>query len=933
MKQFLRKGLSVLVSALLLLGVFSGAGAARISETEPCPSDTKGNTRGVFSGTCGNELTWSLDTDTGVLEISGSGEMYNYYATYSSAGPGSTAPWYKQYKQYITSVLIDEGVSSIGDNAFGGLSRLASISIPESVSYLGIAAFYYCGSLASVSIPNNVTSVGVRTFYECTSLSTVLLSNGITDIGNYAFYNCHSLLELSIPDGVTVIGESAFQGCSSLSILAIPDTVEQIGSCAFCDCSALRSVNVPDGITSIEWALFKNCTSLTEITIPESVTAIGNSAFCGCTSLQTVNIPSGLSNIESSTFLGCSSLKNITIPDGITSIGAVAFNGCSALSVVLIPETVDTIGNNAFDGCSSLGAAVFLGVPPVNTGNSIFGGGSAYIVYLDENSQAWCPNGENTWNGYNLLPQMISGDCGTNGSFTLDTVTGVLSVFGSGMIGDNDDNNIEAAPWFQYKKIVRRAEIGEGITAIGSNLFYECSNMTAVSFPQTLNIIGSRAFTNCDSLTSVEVPNGVSEIDNSGFIECDRLSFVSLPNSITRIGEWAFAYCESLVSINLPESITEIGEDAFYRCSSLGSIVIPQNLVDINDFVFAYCTSLESVDIPNNIKNINGGAFSHCTSLSSVIIGTGVEKLYWVSFDGCSSLVEAYFLGNPPTMVYGNAFSGCADGFTVYYLLENASFWAPNGETEWNGYPIAPFELPEPTAEPTTEPTAEPTATPTPTPIPENAVMFTVSKGCALPTKKAKLSVNINGEYSAYGLTLQINYDPELASFAELIHGELWDEVVSNGGTVMTNTLNDGVIGVVAIMPVEPLTTSGELFSFKLEISESAELDSVTPVTINVSEFYTLVNDFEREPIAFTVTDGEIAICRMQGDIDGSGEIDSFDALLVMRHALGLITLTEDMLRAADVSGDGIIDSFDALLIIRIVLGLVSATAGQNENG
>lgn len=185
----------------------------------------------IESGTCGDNLTWSLDYE-GVLTISGTGEMINFEF--------GESPWYGNAA--IKNVIIEEGVTSIGNGVF-----------------------YYCTSLTSVTIGDNVTS-----------------------IGDWAFYDCNSLTSVNIPDSVTSIGAGVFGECNSLTSVTIPGSVTRIGECAFAFCNSLTSVIVLDGVTSIGRDVFYNCYGLTSITIPDSVTSIGAFAFEGCNSLTSV---------------------------------------------------------------------------------------------------------------------------------------------------------------------------------------------------------------------------------------------------------------------------------------------------------------------------------------------------------------------------------------------------------------------------------------------------------------------------------------------------------------------------------------------------------------------------------------------------------------------------------------------------------------------
>ena len=309
----------------------------------------------IASGTCGaqgDNLTWVLAGD-GTLTISGSGEMKDYSTS-------SVAPWYTK-RTKILSVVVEDGVTCVGDYAFYACLKLASVTLPEGINSIGCASFQDCAKLAEVNIPNSVTRIGIQTFQGCSKLTSVTIPEGVTSIDYGVFYDCSSLTSVTIPEGVTSIGDRAFQGCSKLTSVTIPEGVTSIDYGVFFDCSSLTSVSIPEGVTSIGTYAFYGCSGLTSVTIPEGVTSIGDSAFYGCSSLTSVTIPEGVTSIDYGVFSGCSSLTSVTIPEGVTSIGIYAFHGCSGLTSVTIPEGVTSIGDWAFNGCDAITDVYYSG--------------------------------------------------------------------------------------------------------------------------------------------------------------------------------------------------------------------------------------------------------------------------------------------------------------------------------------------------------------------------------------------------------------------------------------------------------------------------------------------------------------------------------------------------------------------------------------------
>ena len=220
-------------------------------------------------------------------------------------------------------------------------------SIRKGTKIICDRAFADCKSLRSIVIPDGITSIGYGAFSGCESLRSLVISDSVSSIGDCAFEGCKSLCSLVIPDSVTSIGEGAFYDCKSLISIVIPDSVTSIGRGAFSGCTSLTNIAIPDGVTSIGDCAFCGCESLSNIVIPDSVTSIEDSAFNGCESLNSVVIPDGVTSIGESAFLGCGSLTNIAIPDSVTSIGYCAFDGCY-IPTDLKQELISRFGEEIF---------------------------------------------------------------------------------------------------------------------------------------------------------------------------------------------------------------------------------------------------------------------------------------------------------------------------------------------------------------------------------------------------------------------------------------------------------------------------------------------------------------------------------------------------------------------------------------------------------
>ncbi|MCD7743203.1 MAG: leucine-rich repeat domain-containing protein, partial [Oscillospiraceae bacterium] len=329
------------------------------------------------SGTCGDNLTWEWNYP--VLTISGTGDMEDYSPTLLYGCLTTSAPWnyllpcattiiiedgvtsigdYAFYDPYykcpcLTTVTLGDDIASIGDYAFAWCSELTEIEIPDGVISIGDRVFYVCSSLTSVTIPDSVTAIGERAF-SSSGLTSVAIPNSITSIGVGVFGGCGDLASVTIPNSVVSIGDSAFSHCSSLTNVTIPDSVTSIGGAAFFYCISLTSITIPNSVTSVGDGAFEYCSSLTNAVIPDSITSISGYAFYDCSNLTNVAIPDSITSIGDYAFSGCRSLTNVTIPDGVASIGNYAFSGCSSLTNVTIPDGVTSIGDSAFEECSNL---------------------------------------------------------------------------------------------------------------------------------------------------------------------------------------------------------------------------------------------------------------------------------------------------------------------------------------------------------------------------------------------------------------------------------------------------------------------------------------------------------------------------------------------------------------------------------------------------
>ena len=348
----------MMIVTLLPLGLVETAWAATVVGSGDC-------------GKNGDNVTWKLTSDD-TLTISGTGDMADF--------EWDGTPWCSVSSQ-VKSVVIKDGVTSIGDCAFGGCISLTSVSIPDGVISIGFAAFESCSLLTGVTIPNSVTGIGDYAFGYCSSLISVTIPGSVTSIGEAAFAGGSTSVNVSrenknycsVDGGLydkqktTIFHPGKIQN----GAFRVPDGVTRIGDSAFFDCTSLTSVIIPKSVTSIGSLAFLGCIRLTNVTIPDGVTSIGDAAFAGSSTSINVSrenknycsVDGGLYNKQKTTILHPGKIQNGTfrIPDGVTSIGDYAFDGYRSLTNVTIPDSVTNICYGAFLDCIKLTDVYYAG--------------------------------------------------------------------------------------------------------------------------------------------------------------------------------------------------------------------------------------------------------------------------------------------------------------------------------------------------------------------------------------------------------------------------------------------------------------------------------------------------------------------------------------------------------------------------------------------
>jgi len=591
----------------------------------------------VDSGTCGDNLTWTLD-DEGVLTISGEGEM--------------TGGLWLYHRDSIQRVVIEPGVTSISEYAFDGCSNLTEVVIPE----------------------------------------------GLTTIGGRAFFDCVNLVDITIPDSATNLGEWIFRGCSSLKSMIIPEGVTQIGNGMFFGCKSLTSVTIPEDVTSIGASAFCQCNNLASVTIPENVTSIGDYAFASCGSFTEVEIPAKVTSIGQYAFNGCYDLASVTFYGDAPAIDAVAFSWVT--TTVYYPCSNDTWTDEVlqnYDGTLTWKMyhdleVIAEGVEPTCEPGLTDKTRCTRCGTVFE--QKVIPGRHNFEGDCCTECGIIGGFCGDNLTWTL--VDGTLTISGEGGMHYYNEYSGQLAPWnYNYRNSIRKVVVEPGVTAFGREAFYGCSNLTEVIIPDSVTDLGEWTFQNCSSLKYVTLPENISRIGHGLFYGCSSLSAVTIPENVTSIGGSAFCWCSSLSSVTIPKNVTSINSRfVFSSCSSLTAIEVAEEneyytsvdgVLFTDDGTLLMCYPMgkpgAEYEIPAGVTTIGYEAFYNCGNLTSVVIPEGVTYIDQRAFTNCGNLDAVTFLGDAPE-IHAEAFSWTRA--TMNYFCNNDT-WTDEVLQNYNG--------------------------------------------------------------------------------------------------------------------------------------------------------------------------------------------------------------------------------------------------------
>ena len=470
-----------------------------------------------ISATEEDHVTATFDEETGVLTISGTGNMENWEYE-------NKAPWY-EIRESIKEVIIEEGITSIGDYAFA-----------------------ICTSLTSVEIPEGVTSIGICAFGGCTSLTSIEIPDSVINIKNYAFCFCASLENIEIPENVNSIGASAFEGCTSLT-----------------------NITIPENLTNIEYDVFEGA----------RITNINSSILCD-TFLRVLdennelyydeNIEKTNCEIEGNTISLIDKNKNgyINITNGI-------LNG---LSIMIIPNEWD-ISETKEDNIK----ASF----DIKTGElNIYGTGNAKVAYNEDGTPNFELGDMEAieeiipWLNLNVKKLIIGKNVNKVEVLGLED-NEMATRYGNSTFKMNINKFIGTKvedgnrSYCDIDGVLFNKDKTELIKYPGGK---EKSNYI---IPPTVNKIRIGAFMLCEGLTNIELPDALTSIEMFAFESCRSLKSIKIPYSVKSIEEGAFVLCNNLKIVQIIGEIESIGNDAFFWCDD--NLTIRTN----NAYVAEYC--------------------------------------------------------------------------------------------------------------------------------------------------------------------------------------------------------------------------------------------------------------------------------------------------------------------------------------------------------
>lgn len=607
---------------------------------------------------CGENIEWFFNSSTKIIDVYGSGYMYNStYKTFSTFHP---------IRNLVNVVNVGEGINSIGDLAFYYMTQMTTINLPESLEYIGINAFYSCKNLRSIKLSDKITVFKEYAFTRCynltelnipkslvtieqyalseTGLYSLSISDNVVSLGPFALANCINISSITIGNGIKSIEYQCLYECQNLSTLNIGENVEKIGYLALAYCKMLEVLVLPEKLTMVDVSSFSNCHSLRNITFLGPINSITENLFRSCYALDTiifnntaqvndtVIIPDNIDSINPSSFYNCYSIKHIRLGKNVSSIEPYAFTGCTGLISIELNEAVSSIGEKSFQYCISLTSFEM----------------NDNIEVINPNTFSKCSNLTSVKFNERLT---IIGDNSFSECYSLKSVKIPDSVI---MV------NISA---FSYCTGMEALVLGQNLTSIGNYAFRHCSNLTNITIPRNLISINDRSFEYCDSIESINVLEG-----NPVYLSYDGVMYTNEPSP-----EIFLFPLKKKGHLMFHPNMTSITSDInSFSSSNITSITFGEKTTYIDSFAFQYFINLESIKM-ENVVTISIMAFTECPKLKTVVFSEHLKSIGSGSFKECVELTTVNYTGSLNLSNCLDIFTNCAK-LKYINVLENFQY-------------------------------------------------------------------------------------------------------------------------------------------------------------------------------------------------------------------------------------------------------------------
>lgn len=559
-------------------------------------------------------ITWKvLDTDgdgyDDTLVISGIGDMLEYNGE-------NYVPWHL-YASGITHVIVEDGITSIGRYAFSNFKKLQNLSLGNGIKKIGSTAFENCESLQEVTIPEQVTEIGWYAFQGCSSLKKVNLSNSVTEIGRCAFKNCVELNEVNMSDNLVNIGEEAFYGCKNLSYIFFPKTLKTVGKKAFIRyigrnaLLVLSEIHYPglqsdwNNITGVNERVEHEYTLSEKVHFsvyhdpkPATCTTPGYGGYWSCNTCG----GKGYSDRECR-----NSIDTLPIIEP-----ALDHDWDSGIITKLATETEEGVKTYTCRRCNETKTESIPKIPKQEdklkvTGKSVEWNDYSTVEFTFQSNVKGTYYIEQVKRG-GKAPTIDTSRAGTSIEANTDitvTVTDLpdydVDIFVC-VISDNDKSNYGAV-MFQPISADRPQKISDAVKVGDSAIATVTGDIVTITGSgETYDECYWYANINKNNIKHVIIEEGVTSLGSSIFYGFSQVEDVKLPTSLKYIGDDAFAGCSTLKNISLPDSITEMGVEVFSNCVSLKKIILPKSLTSLGSDVFENCEA--EITFPASLKYI-----------------------------------------------------------------------------------------------------------------------------------------------------------------------------------------------------------------------------------------------------------------------------------------------------------------------------------------